>query len=156
MHKFLIILLVISCSSVQHKKNANFADQRVDSYLSKWKKENAQLLDREFKGQYSKYLDSVEKVFLREGMAKNIDFYLDSLKAIDKSVNRGNESYDELYAQNSPRTKKTSVITELYDSLLDQRSDELLEYYGFNFYSELMKNRNKFVKKEESGINFPL
>lgn len=156
MLKFLVLSLLFSCSTYVSKKNQEFADERVTSYLSHWKKENPQVDDREYKRQYSKYLDSVEKVFLREGMVKTIDFYLDSLAAIDKDLKRGKQNYDDLYAKTEGDTKETRVITELYDSLIEERSDKLLDYYGFNFYSELMKNKKKFSKKEKSEFSFPL
>ncbi|HLW57354.1 MAG TPA: hypothetical protein VKY27_08220 [Bacteriovoracaceae bacterium] len=156
MLKLLILLLLFSCSSYKAKKNREFADQKVSNFVSYWKKENSQVDDRDYKKLYSKYLDSVEKIFVKEGMTENIDFYLESLKQIDKNLEKGTKNYQELYSETDPSTKKTRVITELYDSLIEERSDKLLDYYGFNFYSKLMKNRNKFVKKEKSDFNFPL
>lgn len=156
MLKFLVLILVFSCSSYKTKKSANFADERISNYISHWKKENSQIKDREYKKQYEKYLASVEKIFLKEGMAKNIDFYLDSLKLIDSNVEKGSENYGTLYPASDPATKKTRVITQLYDDLIGERSDKLLDYYGFNFYAELMKNRNEFIKKKDENFNFPL
>lgn len=156
MLKLLILLLLFSCSTYKAKKNREFTDQKVSNFVSYWKKENPQVDDRDYKKLYSKYLDSVENIFLKEGMAQNIDYYLDSLKEIDKSLEIGTKNYQELYTETDPNTKKTRVITELYDSLIEERSDKLLDFYGFNFYSKLMKNRNKFVKKEKSDFNFPL
>lgn len=156
MLKLLILLLLFSCSTYKAKKNREFTDQKVSNFVSYWKKENPQVDDRDYKKLYSKYLDSVENIFLKEGMAQSIDYYLDSLKEIDKSLEIGTKNYQELYTETDPNTKKTRVITELYDSLIEERSDKLLDFYGFNFYSKLMKNRNKFVKKEKSDFNFPL
>jgi len=156
MLKFLLLLLVFSCSSYQARKTAEVTDEKVSSYLSHWKKENSQIKDRDYKKQYEKYLASVEKIFLKQGMAKNIDFYLDSLKAVDDGVEKGTSNYSTLYPETESTTKKTRVITQLYDELLGERSDKLLDYYGFNFYSELMKNRNKFNKKGDENFNFPL
>ncbi|HLT22918.1 MAG TPA: hypothetical protein VKZ84_05730 [Bacteriovoracaceae bacterium] len=156
MLKLLSLLLIFSCSSYKAKKNQNYTDQQISSYFSSWKKKNSETVDKDYRQQYEKYLESVEKVFLKEGMAKNIGFYFDSLKAIDQSLVKGNANYNELYPESDPETKKTRVITELYDSLIEERSDKLLDYYGFNFYSELMKNKNKFVKKEKDAQSFPL
>lgn len=156
MLKFLVLILVFSCSSFKSKKNQNFADERISKYVSRWKKENSQIKDREYKKQYEKYLASVEKVFLKEGMAKNIDFYLDSLKLVDNSVEKGSENYSSLYPATTADTKKTRIITQLYDDLLGERSDKLLDYYGFNFYAELMKNRKNFIEKGNENFNFPL
>lgn len=156
MLKFLILTLLFSCSTYVSQKNREIADERVDKYLDHWKKENPHIDDRGYKKDYAKYLDTVEKVFVKEGMVKTIDFYFDSLAAIDQNLKRGKENYQELYNGNQADTKETRVITELYDSLIEERSDKLLDYYGFNFYSELMKNRNKFMKKEKSEFNFPL
>ncbi len=156
MLKLLSLLLIFSCSSYKAKKNQNYTDQQLSSYFSSWKSNNSETIDRKYRQQYEKYLESVEKVFLKEGMAKNIGFYFDSLKAIDQNLVKGNQNYNELYPESDPETKKTRVITELYDSLIEERSDKLLDYYGFNFYSELMKNKNKFVKKEKNAQSFPL
>lgn len=156
MFKFLTLLLLFSCSSYRAKKNQNYTDQQVSSYFSSWKNTNSETADRKFRRQYENYLESVEKIFLKEGMAKNIGFYFDSLKVIDQNLVKGNVSYNELYSKTDPETKKTRIITELYDSLIEERSDKLLDYYGFNFYSELMRNKNKFVKKEKNSESFPL
>lgn len=156
MLKFLVLILLFSCSTYKSKRNEELVDERVSSYLSHWRKENSQVIDKKSKKKYSKYLDSVEKVFLKEGLAHNIDFYLDTLVAIDKALEKGQKNYEDLYPEEENDTKKTRVITELYDSLIEERSDKLLDYYGFTFYSKLMRNRNKFVKKEKSDFSFPL
>lgn len=156
MLKLLILLLLFSCSSYKAKKNQEFADQKVSNFLYHWKQENPQLDDREYKKLYAKYLESVEKIFVKEGMTKNIDFYLESLKEIDQSLSKGSHNYQELYPETEPSSQKTRIITGLYDDLLEERADKLLDFYGFNFYSELMKNKNKFSKKEKIGTTFPL
>lgn len=156
MHKFLIILILVSCSSYRSKKNENFADKRVAQYLVNWQKTNAEFVDGKFQKQYANYLSSVEEVFKRQGMTAQIDFYFDSLKNLDQSMAQENKTYDKLHAQNSAASKKTIFIIKQFDELLEERADKLLQFYGYNFYSELMKNRKDFAEKEKIDPTFPL
>lgn len=149
----LISFFVISCSSIQQKRDNNFTDERVSSFMRAWNKENKEFDEAAYKKTYRKYLDSVRKIFVKEGMAKNIDFYLDSLKSLDQNIANANEKFDQTDYES---TEKTQVITNVYDKLLEDRSYQLLENYGFNFYSELMKNRNEFMEKKGKGFDFPL
>lgn len=149
----LISFFLASCSSVQHKKDNNFTDERVSSFMKGWKKDKAQVDEATYKRTYGEYLESVRKVFVREGMAKNIDYYLDTLTKMDHNVDLANENYDGTTPGSTERTK---VVIGVYDKLLEERSYKLLNNYGFNFYSELMKNRNEFIEKNGREFDFPL
>lgn len=154
----LISLFLVSCSNfknkVQNKRANNFADERVTTFMQKWKKDKSDVDEASYKRAYTNYLESVQDVFVREGMAKNIDFYLDSLSTVDDKVKKSQENFSNT-ADNS--TDKTEVITQNYDKFLEERTYKLLNNYGFNFYSELMKNRNDFIEKNDGqGLDFPL
>ena len=156
----IILSLTISCSQFK-KKDKTPRDNRISSYVNDLKDSSLAPPEEEYIKHYARYLETVKKVFDQNGMSNKFDLYLNTLRNNNQVLSHAEHSLPQRYANekgrqaniNSPDYKlyRTKTITNLHDNLNQQRSNKLRMDLGFKMYSELVRNNQENLKRDNEG-----